>query len=147
MDRMRHSAQADWSLAAVFRRDASWCGEVRGAGASSFPDAGLIVRQWHGLVAICRVLNTAHAFAFVRLEIELAVIGQRRKIGLVKRNARSMQENFAADSTNPCADRPVEGDGIGPVFTIVIAHRPPAGIVMERAADAGRFRRVGIAVR
>ena len=86
----------------------------------------------------------AHPLTFVTEQIELASIGSRREIGLVERHTGAMQEDFATDTANPGAKRPICFDGVGPGYRIVIAHVPPTGVVMKRAADACALWRDGI---
>lgn len=91
-------------------------------------------------------LQAAHAFTLVGPQIELAMIGSRRKVDILERHTGSMQVDLAADPTQPRADRPIHLYSIGPCFGIVIPYRAPATIVMERATDAGGFRGLGIAM-
>ena len=89
--------------------------------------------------------NAAHPFTFVGPEIELAVIGQRRKVGILKGDTGPVQIDLAANTPDPGPDRTVDINRIAPGLLVMVAHGAPSGIVMERTTDAGRFRRVGIA--
>ncbi|PYE43593.1 hypothetical protein DFI02_104299 [Rhizobium sp. PP-F2F-G20b] len=57
-----------------------------------------------------------------------------------------MEVDLAPETAQAGADRPIDRDSIGPDFGILVAHRPPYGFEIKRAADAGALRWRGIAV-
>ena len=91
-------------------------------------------------------LDTTHALALVRPQVELPVVGQRRQIGFVKGNGGPMEKDLSPNSTQGRPDGSIDLDGIGPGSGIMIAHSTPARVVVKRTPDAGRFRRVGVIV-
>lgn len=88
-------------------------------------------------------LDATHAFAFDGPEIELAVIGRRRQVGFVKRNARAMEIDVAADAANTGTQRSIDDYRVCPRFRIMITHVTPTSVIVERASNAGGFRGVG----
>ena len=89
--------------------------------------------------------QTPHIPSLVWPEIELTVIGQRRKIGDLEGNTGPVQIDLATNTTDPGSDRTIDDDRVAPGLFVMIAHGPPSGIVVEGTTDAGRFRRIGIA--
>ena len=90
--------------------------------------------------------HPADALTFICPEVELAMIGGCRKIGQIERDGGAVKIDLAANAPEARPDSGIDRDGIGPCFGIVVAHMPPIGIGMERAADAGALGRKGIAM-
>src|SRR5690606_18934429 len=76
----------------------------------------------------------------------LSVIGGGRKVDLIEREGLAVEIDLTAHATQPGADHPVDCNCIGPGFGVIVPHRPPHGIGMERTAYATAFGRLRIAV-
>lgn len=76
----------------------------------------------------------------------MTVIGGGRQIGKVERHTGAMQEHIATDAAKTGTQGVVDRDRISPRLAVVIAQIAPAGIVVERAADARALRRDRIAM-
>jgi hypothetical protein len=72
-------------------------------------------------------------------KFDLSVIGDRRKVNLIKRNALAVDECFAFHAKESGPDLPVNFARAGPIIWMIVPHIAPLVVASERAKNARRF--------
>lgn len=90
--------------------------------------------------------ETTHPLAFVRPQIVSTLVASGRQIDLIERQAGPVQINLAAGAPQAGTQLVIDLDRVDPRIGIMPAHEAPTHVIMERAADKGGLRRLGIFV-